>query len=303
VLRYLLELAGIDAHLAIARAFGGQPPHEALSDTTTYAFTLVHVARPSGSPLFLWTEDDGAPFDYLPPAARGERGVLLAPGLPAIEVSDPGPAYDRRQITADVHPSADGSSATIEVVETLYGAEAIGLRAQIERIPEAELERAFGEGYVARIIPGAVLTGLRFDGVDDPEAPLVTRYTAETRSLARRAGSRVFLPLLFPQPLTHAYAALPTRTTTERLNGLHLDVTLRVHAAAGAPTPPETVHLEGPFGARYDQRARLDGDVVIVEREVRIPRVLVPVERYAELSAFCRAATEAEAHEIRMPAR
>src|SRR5690606_3415323 len=130
----------------------GRPPHEALYDTTTYSYTLVHVARPSAPPLFLWTEDDGAPFDYLPPAVRGERAVLLAPGLPALEVSDAGPTYDRHEIVADVHPSADGPSATIEVVETLYGAEAISLRAQIERIPEAELERAFGEGYVARVI-------------------------------------------------------------------------------------------------------------------------------------------------------
>jgi hypothetical protein len=303
VLRYLLELAGLDAHFALVRAFGAMPPHEELYDPSTYSSSLVYVRRPSASPLFLWAESEGAPFDYIPPGLRGQRGVLLVEGLPEVEVGDLGPAYDRRELVVDVHPSADGSSATVEVVETLYGANAIELREQLERIPPAELERAFGEGYVTRVIPGGVLTALRFENVDDPEAPLVARYAAETRALGRRVGDRLFLPLLFPQSLTRGYTPLPTRTTTEQLGGLHVDVTMRIHAAAGAPATPRPAHAEGPFGARYDQRARLDGEVFVVEREVRIPRVLVPVERYEELVGFCRAATEAEGNEIDLPAR
>ncbi|MBC7172941.1 MAG: hypothetical protein H5U40_10955, partial [Polyangiaceae bacterium] len=173
----------------------------------------------------------------------------------------------------------------------------------LNQVPPAELERIFGEAYAAEVIPGAALRSLSIEGRDDPEAPLVLRYAVETRSLGRRAAARLFVPMLFARSFTRAYAALPSRTTTQLVSGLHEDVVMRFHGTAGQALVPRDVHIGGPSGASYDLASRSAGDVTIVERRVRIRPTLVRVERYRELAAFCRRATEAEGEEVGLPLR
>ncbi|MBC7171826.1 MAG: DUF3857 domain-containing protein, partial [Polyangiaceae bacterium] len=157
ILQYLLELAGADAKLVIVRPFGSAPLHPELYDARGYTSSLLHVTRPGAEPLFLWAEDRGAPFDYVPPPLRGQPGLLVQEGFPEVRITDAGPSYDGRSVEIDLTLASDGSSASLEIVETLRGAVAIGWRKTLNQVPPADLERVFGEAYAAEVIPGAAL--------------------------------------------------------------------------------------------------------------------------------------------------
>ncbi len=295
VLRYLLSLAGIPADLVVTRRFGAREPSD-LVDTDVWDGALVMVPRDGADPLFLWAEDRGAPFDFLPPVYRGQEAVVLRDGNPRLRLPDPSADADRHEVDIALEVEADGS-ARARIAETLHGNAATFWRQQLEDIPEAELERRFEAGYAARVLPGAELTSLSVEGRRDLDRPLVFRYDLRVRRIGRRVGRRLLLPSMFEVDPAGTWARLASRTSTMAVWGTRRDVRLALRAAAGRAHGPPDVRLEGPGGARFERTSQQDGDTLVVERSVAIPRMLVRADGYARFASFCRQATEAEHQE------
>ncbi|UJR86261.1 Hypothetical protein I5071_83430 [Sandaracinus amylolyticus] len=302
VLLYLLHIAGIDADLALARSFAGDATQSDVADDETYAFLVVRMQGSSG-PNWLWPGARGAPFGFLPlePMIRGQQALVLDERGERTTVGDPGIESDLTNIELDVRLDGEGG-AHVEVVETFRGAAAVAWRNQLEGVPAAHLEEIFERQYVARIAGGARMTELRITGREDAEQPLVLHYAFDVARLGRLTGDAHLVPQLYSLELASSYAPLARRATTQVMPGGARDVTMRVHLPEGAQAPvlPDERTMGGPSGMQATWRASAQGNVVTVERRVRLPRARVTPEQYPELARFARAYDEAEAIELRV---
>jgi cellulose synthase operon protein C len=300
VLRYLLSLAGVRSTLVLSRSIAGDQTRTEVADEDLYSNLLLMVKPRRADPVFLSLNDRGAPFGFVPAFLRGQEALVLADGAPRVQVPEGEPGSDAHRVELQVRLAADGS-AQVEAVETFHGANAIGWRKNLEGVPEAVLEQRFDEGYVSRLVPGARLTNLQIAGRDDPEAPMVLRYTFDTPALGRRQGGAWVVPPLLPPGLAGRYAGIGTRTTTQVVAPpLDQRLTVRLELPAGAkPTRlPTATRLPGPGGAEVRTRTEQKGDTILLERRVRVPLMRVSADDYAGWADFCRAADEATGREL-----
>ena len=173
-------------------------------------------------------------------------------------------------------------------------------REQLRQIPAADLERQFGQGYVARLAAGAEMRTLDIRNREDAREPLLIEYTFEVTSWGRSGPSSRFLPGAFLSHAAGSLASVATRTTTMLVgSAIALDVHMRIRGAAPLSTGlAMNEELAGPGGAHFNYRRNMDGDTIVVERQVRIPRMRVAVSDYPVFAQFCRGLDELEALEV-----
>lgn len=299
VLRYLLEVAGLDADLVLARSYAADATESDLPNDETYQNVLVRVRGAEGH-HWLHTGLRGAPFGYVPPVLAGMDALVLNEAGERARVAERPLEADRRVVELDVELTRAGG-ARLEVVETFHGTGAVLWREQLEEVPDADLQQRFESAYVASLVPGGRLTRLAISGREDPEQPLVLRYEVETEALARRARGDLVVAPLYRARLGPQLAPVASRTTAQLVAaGQALDVELRVRAPEGSSiaSAPRDVTIEGPHGARVRIASERSGSSVVVRRAVRVPRMRVEPREYPDFARFCRAADEAEAAEI-----
>lgn len=301
VLRYLLDLVGVPARLALARSLTADHTASEVADGDTYEHLLVVVGN-EPSLTWLYTVERWAPFGYVPPHLRGQPALLLAQGAPRRTVPVAEDGADRRVLEVDVALDADGS-ARFEVVEEVRGAGAVAWREQLESLPPAELDRRFEEEYVARLVPGATLSRVKISGREQHLPAIRLEYAFAVRALGREVRGGRALPPLLATELAQGYARAAERTTLQLVAGaLDIDVTLRLRFPAGARRPPlpQDVKLVAALGKRpsYARNHRWDGDALVIERSVRMPAMRIAPNEYGAFARFCREADAAEAREL-----
>lgn len=300
VLLYLLHLAGIEADLALVRDFAGDSTDSPVPEDTRYASLLVRMQSNAG-PIWIATGQRGAPFGTIPPNLRGMDALVLNAAAEHATVTTPPIETDLRTVEVDMTLD-EGGDARFDVQETFRGAGAALWRMQLEGVPAANLEDAFDEGYVSRILPGAHMTSLRITGREEHDQPLVLHYEFEVDGIGHVASGRRMLPALIPTQLTNAFARLASRTTTQVLTpGLAIDLRLTVHVPQGAEVsslPDAEAEMGGPHGATAHYVTRRTGDGFVLERQVRVPRMRILPTEYGAFAGFCREADEVEGREI-----
>ena len=301
-LHYMLGLVDVQSSLVLGRGFGNDQTESELADEDTYSNLIVRLASNGGDDVFLQPTSRGIPFGYISPVLRGQDALVLTASDPSsaqrIVLPPAAEGEDSRRIDVTADVAADGS-ATVEVVETFRGHEAIQWRDDLEGVPEAMIEQRFEEAYVARILNGATLEELRITGREQPEEPFVLRYTARVPALARSDGGVLTLPSVFPTMLTPRFARVDSRTTDQMVGPpVNLTVSLRVRTPEGAPrTAMQPVSLERN-GASFTMRARRDGDYLRIDRNLKVPLTRIPAQQYPAWATFCRAVDQAEAREL-----
>ncbi|MBX3251518.1 MAG: DUF3857 domain-containing protein [Myxococcales bacterium] len=300
VLRYLLRLAGLDARLVASRRFGDQEP-TAIADDSLFTSTIVQVRREGAPPLYVWGDGRHGAFELVPPAMRGQEAVVLTDvrELERVVLPDPGPQADRHVVTVDVGFDAEGV-ALVEVREEFHGVGAFVWRNELERVPAAEMPRLFAEAYVPRALPGAEVIGVEVEGREDFDAPFALRYAARVRGLGRSAGDQRLVPPLFATPLARAYASLPSRRTAQKVDGRHVEVTMRVHGVRGDARTLPDVSL-GVEGLRFQRQSRREGEVLIVQRALHVAPAIVPADAYPAFASMVRQITDADMTELPVP--
>ena|GEM_PF-849708 len=299
ILHYLYGLAGVRSKLVLARTLGADATETDLPDPQTYQHLLLMVGDGERA-TFVSTSERGAPFGYVPPMLRDQPALVLGEGGGQVHVPAGAAGADQRSIEVDLTIAADGS-ATATVVETFRGAPAIAWRGDLEGIPRAMLEQRFEEGYVARLVAGARLTGLRVIGREALERPLVFEYSFEVSELGQRQGGRQRIPMLFPTLLGASFAQVGERTTTQLVGvGTDVQMQMRVHRTGGGalPAAPSAVTLSGPGGSTFTATATEADGALVLDREVHVPLMRIAPTDYPAFASFCRSADEAEAREL-----
>ncbi len=301
VLAYMLKLAGVPAKLALVRSASSDTTPSEMADGDTYEHLLVTFAGPH-APVWLYTVERYAPFGYVPPLLRGQPALLLTPSAERVNVPAGAPGEDLRRVELDISVAQDGS-AKVSAVETLRGVGAVSWRSQLESVPAAELNRRFGEEYVARLLPGAHLTSLRISGREQEAEAVKLEYGFALGALGRKLGESWALPAMLATHLSQSYAQLAQRTTDELVpNPLELQVVLRIHLPKSAtrPTAPEAVTLQAaiPGRPRFTQSSRFEKDALVIERTLELPVLRVAVKDYGAFTSFCRMVDATEAKEL-----
>lgn len=300
ILNYLLGLVGVPSQLALVRSLASDSTVSEVPDTGTYDFLMLRVGQEDDA-KWLYTVERGAPFGYVPALLRGQPALMLDAHATRVTVDGAPDGVDRRSLTLDVAMQEDGS-ATVDVVEGVRGSQAVGWRAQLESIPEVELQRRFEEQYVAHLLPGARLAELSIDGAEQEAGPLTFKYTVDLDVLGRQVSGGWALPSLLASHLAANFAQVPVRTTTQLVsNTLDADVTLRISFPSNAqrPVAPKAVKLSTPGGhGSFSQDARWDDGVLVIERRTRMPPHRITPRDYPAFAKFCRDVDDIEAREV-----
>jgi tetratricopeptide (TPR) repeat protein len=308
VLVYLMRLAGVPAELALARSYASDATQSEMADGDTYDHLLVRVnLAGDAQSIWLFTVERWAPFGFVPPILRGQPALLMRPGAPAVRVSDGLLGPDTHDFKLQVALRAQGS-ARVDVVETLHGSEAVAWRAQLEQIPEAELERKIEQDYVARLLPSASLVSLEITGREQDKPDLKLHYVAEVGSLARPLADGLALSALIPSELAGSYARNAARKTTELIPSavrttVEVSVALPAGIAAPAAISPVSLSAKLPGNPSFAESIAIRTDGFTVQRSLMVPRMRVSPSEYPSFAEFCRRVDAVEDREIVLPAR
>jgi tetratricopeptide (TPR) repeat protein len=301
ILNYLLELAGIPCSLALVRSLRGDATRSPLADPETYDYLLLRVdAGPDAAPVWLSTSERWAPFGFVPPHLRGQEALLLEAGAPRVAVRRSLLGEDAHQMLFDIRLRKDGS-ASVDAVERLSGSRAVAWRQQLEGVASADLERWFEEQHAARLVPGAALASLQINAREQTELPLELLYSFEVGALGRRVRKGWALTGLLQSRLAASYARTAERTTAEIIvPETDREITLRISLPPGIRPPrlPEDISLRGPGRSAFTLRARRENDIVVLQRNLRLPVMRVEPRVYGNFADFCRKVDEAEAKEM-----
>ncbi|MEM6959696.1 MAG: DUF3857 domain-containing protein, partial [Myxococcota bacterium] len=294
ILRYMLELAGLDARLVLVRAFGGLEPGS-LARPELYDGVLIQVRPASGEPFWLWADGRYARWDFIPANVRGQQGMaVLGPGAPEqVRVPERQGGDDGRVVQVAIR--FDGDDAVLMVAEEYRGYGAFAWRNQLERVPAAELERVLTDSYVARMLPGAEVTALSLEGESDADAPFVLRYEARVRNFGRRQGNVRLVPPLFSNNVAGSLASLPSRTTSLGVPYTQHVIRVRVVGASGPEMPALRLQRNG---LRYAFVAQNEGADFVVERTLEMGNHVGPAGEYAEFAQMVRTIAQAESAEL-----
>ena len=314
VLHYLYGLVGIRSQLVLARNSNSDNTPSKMADGDTYSHLLVVVGGAAPAPrggaaakdgkqeTWLFTSERYAPFAYLPSQLRGQPALRLDAQATPTTTPAVRPGDELRRLVFEIALAADGS-AKVNATETVAGAGAVSWRSNLESVPAAELEHRFEEEYVARLMPGARLTTLEVDGLEREDRAVVLKYGFELGALGRRIGERWALPSMLEAELSNNYAQLAQRTTIENIgNPLELDVVVHIKLPKGSsrPTLPAPVRLQAAIDGRpsFAMTTRMQDDTIVVERNLRVPRMRVSPAQYPTFASFCQAVDAVEAKEL-----
>ncbi len=285
-LRELLRALDISAETAVVRNRLAPATLGVVSDAEAYAVPLLRIEG-GGKTQWLTMQEKYAPFGYVPVEARGMPGFLIAEAGPEKIRVPPGGRQDRLEYEGEIALSPNGD-AVITLRQRFIGKYAVRMRAGLERLTEQQLPEVLESRVLGAALPGARLTGHRLIGQADLEEPLVVEMQATLTGFAeRRAGQLVIDPPMMPR--LSQLAALPQRRTPLLIGeAMHQSARLAIRlppSAVGAGT--RTGELS--FGEHRALAAdRLEGHVLVLDRDVLIQAGRVQVEQYPEFQEFCQ---------------
>ncbi len=300
---YLARAVDVPLELGVVRDRLRPEQEGVIASSFAFEHLALRIARPCAppapcpAPLWMTVSDRHVPFGFLPAPLRGQPARRLVAGLPMDTTPAEG-SLDGITYEGKVELRTDGS-ADIDLDQRFVGQLGVGMRSNLEQIPEEQLRPAVESKLLARALPGARLVKLDIVDRTDLDKPLTFRMKIEVSDFARKRGGGLVIrpPLLLKvSPL----AALESRTTPLLLpDATHSEVHLSVHLPAGASIamPPAPTTLRD--GDRtLVVRDGLAGDTLTLDRTLDIPAGRVPVATYPAFRAFCQSVDETASHEV-----
>jgi tetratricopeptide (TPR) repeat protein len=298
---YLARSAGLPVELAVVRDRLRDPQEGPLAAAFAFEHLVMRLEVPCPKapcqPLWFTVGDRHAPFGFLPPELRGQPAHRLQAGLPADRTSEGG-IPDGIAYEGQVKLRPDGS-ADLELDQRFLGRMAIGMRRNLEQVPEEQLAPAVESKLLARALPGAKLLKLTVIDREDLDRPLTFRMKIELSDFARRRGNSLVIrpPLMLKLA---PFATLESRQTPLLLaEATHSEVKLTIHLPRGATVTSATGSAELKDGERRVLlRDSAQGEVLVLDRSVDVPATRIPIDAYGAFRAFAQGADEAIAREV-----
>lgn len=296
LLRAMMEVAGIDSELWLARDRHGPAPlpggHPMVE---SYDAALLAVPQGEGDkPLMVIAASKVMPLGYLTPGYVGSDAIRipLEPGDEGGMVSVPPPPEglgdDRRW---DLAFSVDGSGrGSVKGTITLRGGEAVVWREALREIDRNRVEEVFQQAELGWL-RGATLQRLEVKNERDLYAPLQLEFEASASIGITQGGALVMNSVPLPLNLGARYTALPRRVT-----GLvvpyapHHVAHLRIELAGAQFTEvPANTRIESEFGSFTRKVQGGEGTAtVVLDYDSRLRTGVVDPIAYEKLSDFAR---------------
>jgi cellulose synthase operon protein C len=240
---------------------------------------------------WLTLQERYAPFGYVPVEARGMPGHELAvEGQTPVLVPAVGD-QDRLEYEGTVELGEDGS-ARISLRQSFIGKYAMRLRAGLEQVPEGRLREVVETRLLGQALPGAELLDFSVEAQDDVDAPLVVQMQASVGKFAERRDDQLVIePPLMPR--LSRLSTLPARQTPLLIGeAMHQSSRLTFQLAPGTRVwgTREAQLQHGEH--RVVSRDRVQGQTLILDREVSIAAGRVAPADYPGFAAFTREAEQ-----------
>ncbi|MGD0920566.1 MAG: DUF3857 and transglutaminase domain-containing protein [Terriglobia bacterium] len=254
--------------------------------------TNLYAAQPHkqlGQLLFFDPTSSLVPFGYLPPELQANYGLLVTEGGgELLELPLLGPNVNRLLRTAKLELSATGAISG-SVQEIRWGAPAVDLRASLRDTPEAERTKKL-ESFLGGFLGSLVFQGFQVQNLEKNEGTLILSYRFLAKDYAKAAGN---LLLVRPRVLGSKRADLfeekprknPVEFETASVQSDIFEITIPPGYAVEEVPPPVEVDCGA---AAYRSKVEAAGGVLRYNREYKITKVLVPIDRLDELKKFYR---------------
>ncbi len=308
---YLCQLLGIDARIGLVRDRLAPPPQGPISEAeTAYTAAAVRVKTQKGS-RWLIIGDRYTPYGYLPSRLRGQPAVLAQPKGP---VTTPTVPPLEKETTPDegadniiahqgkVKLAADGS-ATMALSQAYQGRYAITVRSALSKVLESRRKDVIEAQVIGAALPGGRINELTMPGFDELDTPARLVMDLEVPNLAKVAAGELSLRAPFLAALS-PLVQMPTRESPLYLGDRatrHVKLELRVELPAGAKvlTPLDLVTIDEP-NLRVIVRDRLQGNLLVIDREVYLPAGRVQPADYPAFVALVQRGDDALNRVIRI---
>ncbi|MCB9507392.1 MAG: hypothetical protein H6700_01960 [Myxococcales bacterium] len=298
----LLAAAGLDPEIVFVRTFGTGDIEGAVPDLGAFDTTVLRVAGAGerGGDVWLFTDADEFPFDYLPRDAQGRDAIAVWPReVSGRRITTPRwpDALELTTIDVVIHLDESGG-ADVEVVEQLSPDVAAVFRSFVQSDDDLEAVRRTVERTLTREF--GQLTDLVVDlsGTDTPDARGTVRYEFRAARLARRGsdGTLVFDGALFARPIGSWYAdrrgrELPLVISSEVIE----DLTVVFEVPGGLRARELPSAAGGSWqDVSWSRDASASGSTTTVRRSIRLPMRRVSPAEYPEFATLARALEAAE---------
>jgi hypothetical protein len=289
-LRMLLRALDIPVNYAVVKNRLAPAAPGPMSEAEAYNVPLLHVGSGPNA-TWLTLQERYAPFGYVPVEARGMSGHELAVEGQKPVVLPAAGDQDRLEYEGTVELGERGM-ARITLRQRFIGKYAMQLRAGLKQVPEGRLREVVESRLLGQALPGAELVDFSFDAVEDVDAPLVLQMQAVVGHFAeQRAEGLVIEPPLMPR-LTRL-SALPARQTPLLIGeAMHQSSRLTFQL-------PKNTHVWGTSAGKLEHgehhvltRDQVQGDTLVLDREVSIAAGRVAPEDYPGFAKFTRAAEQ-----------
>jgi hypothetical protein len=291
VLRVVLDELGLRARFALARPFGAAAGGWRFGDAGGYGHPLLRVEA-AGETSWLDPAMRLAPYGAIPSSVLDVEAMILPePGERLEVVRTPARASieEGRALSIRIALRPDGA-ASIDGTDRYDGAMAAAAKGALERLDAGERRQAV-EAMLARSFSGFAVREIALEGEEDPEAPLVIRWSGEASDVARAVeGGVVVDAQVFPARLGARWVQVASRRTPLLVAAPERG-TLRLEIVAPEgllPRAEAPQRVETPFGT-FVREERVEGRALVREESLRLLRGRVAPERYPDFAAFAGA--------------
>jgi hypothetical protein len=272
----LCRAAGHQCDLIAARPMvrGIERPLETLVDADDWVYPVVRARTKEGW-VWLDTASAYAPFDFVPPMLAGVEGLVLEDDLsrvrlPQAEESQRG----QRTFSVSIRVALDGTYVA-QGEETLTGLYAMSWRHVLADMTPEQRHNAL-DRLVQASLPGAGVEDLRFQNLEDRNAPLIVHWRAEGAGLMSGEEARLSVALS-PENLSRSTVHLAKRSSPLLVSrSTDLEVRLRIELPASwrLAQAPSTVDVDQGL-IEYHRSAEIDGPNVQLYKRCRLSVGLV----------------------------
>jgi hypothetical protein len=295
----LCRALSIPVSYAVAQNRLAMPPIGALSRATLFNEPLLVLSGEKGR-VWLTVSSKYAPFGYVPDEVRGMPAYLLEPPAPRPITTPSGGTPDAVGYEGDVTLAADGS-AKLELLQKFYGKYAMALRTALAELPEGQLHDVIESRLLGRDLRGARLVRFKLEQLDDLDAPLSLRMSAEMANFAQPTAGDLVIGPPFTLRISQL-TALPARQTPLLIpDATRREVTLRIKLPPGYRVRDRVGSAKVEDGNRrlVVTDAAKDGALTL-SRLIDLPAGRIRPADYPRFVEFARRADDVQSASVRL---